>query len=259
MDRRDFIGLFGAGVVGLATGFSPIGALAQQFPPVEALAQEDNSLEGRIAQLQRRIEERPKDPNLHFELSKLYEEDVERYYDEALSEFEDAADRGLKGETVLWNPLGTEITKLGGISLKRGEYDKAIKNFERARVFNNNHSLLYNNIAMAYKGKKDYDETIKYMKKAIDLNPLDADFYISIGMTYLENKDFRLSILNLNRSMYLDDSSKNKDLLFNVAQAYKGLGEYSNAIEALDQLPRKLRKHDTVKAFRKECVRLLNN
>ena len=227
--------------------------------PVAVFAQQDVSLEGRIAQLQQEIAQNPRDANLHFDLSKLYEEDVERYYDESLSEFKVAVDRGLKGKTVIWNTLGDVNAHTGAIALQSGNYDKAIRNFEAAAKFNQNHHVMYGNIAIAYRQKKEFDKSIEYGRKAIDLDPKRAKSYESIGMIYLENKDFRLSVLNLNRAMYLDGSPENKDLLFNVAQAYKGLGEYNNAIEALDQLPRDLRRNDTVKSLRKECVGLLNN
>ncbi len=236
-----------------------VGGLAMGASPVAIFAQQNLSLEGRIAQLQQRIEESPRDANLHFELNKLYEEDIEKYYDEALSSFEKAVDNGLKGKTTIWNNLGDVNAHTGLVALQAGNYDKAIRNFEAAKKFNPNHYVMYSNIGAAYKQKKELDEAIKYIKKSIDLNPKRAKSYESIGMIYLENEDFRLSILNLNRAMYLDDSSENKKAFFNIAQAYKGLGEYSNAVDALDQLPRKLRKNDTVKAFRKECVGLLNN
>ncbi len=217
--------------------------------------QQGISLEGRIAQLQQRVRADPRDPDLHFELSKLYEENIERYYDDALSEFKVAVDKGLKGKTVIWNKLGTEMTNLGVLQVKRGEYDKAIKNFERATVFNPNHYLLYSNFAVAYRGKGNYDKAIEYIKKAIDLNPSKSSFYESAGQVYLENKDFKLSLLNLNRCLYLDP--KNKKVYMSIGRAYKGLGEYNNAIDALDQLPRDLRRNETIKALRKECVGLL--
>ncbi len=247
MNRREFIDLGLTAGVGLAMAISPVSIFAQQ----------NLSLEARISQLQQEVQADPRNPDLHFELSKLYEEDVEKYYDESLSEFKVAVKRGLKGKTVIWNGLGTEVNNVGMAQLRGEKYDEAIKNFERAAVFNPNYAYLYSNFAMAYRGKKDFDEAIKYMKKAIDLDPSEPDFYGSIGMIYLVNKDFRLSILNLNRVMYLDDSSENKKAFFNIAQAYRGLGEYSNAIEALDQLPRDLRKNEMVKSLRNECRSLL--
>ncbi len=91
---------------------------------------QDISLEGRIAELQQKIEQKPRNPDLHFELSKLYEEDVERYYDEALDEFEIAVDKGLKGRTIIWNDLGTRAVNKGVAFLKEEEYDEAIKDYK---------------------------------------------------------------------------------------------------------------------------------
>jgi len=218
-------------------------------------AQQDISLEGRISQLQLKVQADLKNPDLHFELSKLYEEYGQ--YDDALFEFRLAVDNGLKGKIVIWNNLGDVNAHTGLVALQAGNYDKAIRNFGAAAKFNPNHYSMYTNIAVSYRHKKEMDKAIEYGKRAIDLNPSRASLYASIGMLYLENKDFRLSILNLNKDMYLDDSSENKKGFFNVAQAYHGLGEYSNAIEALDQLPRDLRKNEMVRTLRDECRTLL--
>lgn len=214
---------------------------------------QDASLENRIAELKGKIAENPNDPDLHFELSQLYEENVDRYYDESLAEFKIAVDRGLKGKTVIWNTLGDVNAHAGALALAAGNYDKAIRNFEAALKSNPNHYAMYNNIGFAYFQKNEFARAVEYQRKAIDLSPVRAVSYEGIGMLFLESKDFRLSILNLNRFMYLDDSSKNMKAFFNIAQAYHGLGEYARSIEALDQLPRKLKKDDTVKAFRDEC------
>ena len=220
-------------------------------------AQQGNSLEGRIAQLQQRIEERPKDANLHFELSKLYEEDIETYYDEALSEFKVAVDNGLKGRTVIWNDLGDVNVDVGLIALEAGNYDKAIRNFEKAARFNPNHYSMYGNIAVVYWNKKELDKAIEYWKISIDLNPSEADSYESIGVMYLENQEFRLGLLNSNRYLLLNP--ENEEINWSISEAHYGLKQYNKAIEAIDELPRDLRKHDAAKALRKKCVGLLNN
>ena len=218
-------------------------------------AQQDISLEGRIVQLQQRVEEKPRDPDLHFELSKLYEEDVERYYDEALSEFGLAVDNGLEGKS--YNILNRSVTKRNnkGVALvKVKKYDEAIEMFESAieKDPNNNHS--YHNLAVVYILKEDYDEALKYMKKAIDLNPLDVQFYISLGMAHLGKDDFELALLNLRKIEYIDP--KFKGHYFVMGQVYRGLGEYAKAIEALNKLPRDYQEYEKIKAFREECQRL---
>ena len=44
---------------------------------------------------------------------------------------------------------------------------------------------------------------------------------------------------------------------FGMAKAYRGLGQYEDALGALDKLPKSLREHPKVEAFRQECVGLL--
>ncbi len=219
-------------------------------------AQQDVSLEARIAQLQQSIEQDPRNPDLHFELSKLYEEDVGRYYDEALSEFGLAIDNGLKGQP--YNLLNESVIKANNVGTglwKAKRYDAAIESFKLAIGLDPSNPQSYCNTAIAYSSKKEHEEALIYMKKAIDIDPINFPFYRTLGAIYLKKEDFKLVLLSCNKIKYID--SKYNEHYYGIAKAYHGLGQYENAIEALDQLPRDLRKNDTVKAFRKECVGLL--
>ena len=219
-------------------------------------AQQDISLEGRIAQLQQEIEQKPRDPNLHFELSKLYEEDVERYYDEALSEFEYAVDNGLKGKS--YNILNRSVTRKNNKGVKlfeRGKYDEAIKVFKSALEKDLNNPNTYNNLGCAYSAKEQYDKAIEYMKITIDLNPASVMFNQTIGNTCVKKGDFELALLTYKKIEFIDPEYN--EHYYGMARAYHGLEQFDKAINALDKLPRQYREHETVKTFRKECVRLL--
>jgi len=219
--------------------------------------QQDNSLEGRIAQLQQKIEQKPRDPDLHFELNKLYEEDVGRYYDEALSEFKEAVDKGLKGKTVIWNDLGTLSYNKGAEFLGEGKYDEAIEKFEDARKWNPNDVDIYNNIAIAYRFKGDLSEAVEFMKKAVDLDPANDVRYQTLGIIYakigIEKKDFVISLLNFDKVLHLNP--KNKEIYFAMGLAQQNLGEYDEAIKSYKN---HLKYYDSedAKANIKECKRL---
>ena len=230
-------------------------------------AQQDVSLEGRIAQLQQRIDEDPKDPELHFELSKLYEENVERYYDDALSEFKVAIKRGLKGNTVIWNDLGALAYNKGMEFFDEGKYNEAIEKWEDARRWNPNDFDIYTNIAAAYRGKgglskgdeskEYYNEAIKYMKIAVDLDPANDARYQMLGSLYVErgvgNGDFMLGLLNANKTLHLNP--KNERIYFVLGWAQQNLGQYDEAIKAYKK---HLKYNDSERAegLIKECKRL---
>ncbi len=257
MDRRDFIGLVGAGVVGLVAGVSPVVAGAQQFSPVEALAQEDNSLEGRIAQLQRSIEQDPKNPKLHFELSKLYEEDVGRYYDEALSEFGLAVDNGLKGLPKLfrWNEPAKRLNDSGVALFSVGHYDEAIKLYESALKLNPSNPHIYGNLGMAYYQKGEYDKAVEYERKAVDLDRLSIPFHQTLGLMQLKQGNLRGTLLNLSKIVFIDP--KYKGMYFGIGQAHQGLCQYDEAIKAYKTYLKHDKGDEETKGLIKECQRLL--
>ncbi len=218
-------------------------------------AKQDISLERRIAQLQQRIAERPRDPDLHFELSKLYEEDVERYYDESLSEFGLAFKNRNKGETVQWNELSKLASNAGTILAETGQYDDALKRFKSAVDLDPDCPYPYSSIGAIYSIKGEMEQAIKYSNKSIDLYHYEKMFHLNVGAIYVNKGDYELALLSFRKIEIIDP--KYKGHYFDVARAYHGLGQYDKAIDALDRGPREWRKNDTVKEFRKECVKLL--
>ncbi len=221
-------------------------------------AQQGISLETRIAQLQQEVRADPRNPDLHFELSKLYEEDVEKYYDEALSEFGLAVDNGLKRKD--WERNNSKVMKLHnkGVSLfEKGKYDKAIEVFESALERDTNNPLSYNNLGSLYLVKGDLEKAREYMLQAVNLYPTNVDFHMTMGEIYIRKGDFKLALLNYNKIGQI--KPKYDQQYFGIAKAYRGLGQYSDALGALDKLPKSLREHPKVEAFRQECVGLLNN
>ncbi len=216
-------------------------------------AQQDNSLEGRIAQLQQEVQANPRNPDLHFELSKLYEEDVGRYYDEALSEFGLAVDYGLEGRSE-WRD-SRKVGKINnkGISLfNKGKYDKAIEKFEEALEEDTNNPHTYNNLSGVYFTKGEFGKAIEYAKIAVDLDHTNANFHMSTGAAYLKKGDFELSLLNYNKIGHID--SNHYQQYFGVATAYYGLGQYNDAIGALNKLPESVQEIPQIVELRKKCV-----
>ncbi len=235
-----------------------LGGLAMAISPVAVFAQQDISLESRISQLQQEVQADPRNPDLHFELSKLYEEDVEKYYDEALSEFGLAVDNGLKGRSEWKDSRKVGRINNQGVSLfNKGRYDEAIEKFEESLEEDTNNPHTYNNISGVYFTKGEFEKAIEYAKIAVDLDPTNVDFHMSTGAAYLKKGDFELSLLNYNKIGHIDP--KHYQQYFGVALAHKGLGQYENAINVLDKLPESAKEIPQVVELRQECVRLLNN
>ncbi len=227
----------------------------------------DNSLEGRISQLQQEVGADFTNPNLHFELSKLYEEDVEKYYDEALSEFKAAVGRGLKGRSILYDvPIGGVAGSLdatGRKLLERGKYDEAITAFKSANVLSEGDSRIVHNIGVAYMLQGRLDEALESFKDALSLDRTAKEIYQSIGTLYLNKEDPKLALLYFNKGKCIDPNSPFFDL--GIGKSLMMSEQYDEAIQAFDRgldlysQKRRLEKIDKqlikkAEMYRKQCI-----
>ena len=217
-------------------------------------AQEDNSLEGRIAQLQQSIEQDPRNPDLHFELSKLYEENMQ--YDGALDEFGLAVDNGLKGLPKLfrWNEAARNLNDSGVALFGVGQYDEAIKLYESALRLNPNNPNIYANLGTAYYQKGEYDQAVEYERKGANLDRLSVPFHLTLGLMQIEQGDLRGALLSLNKIKHLDSNYKGG--YWGIGRAYQGLGEYDKAIDAYKTYLTVDKGNKEVKALIKDCKKL---
>ncbi len=228
-------------------------------------AQQDISLEGRISQLQQRIEESPRDPDLHFELSKLYEEDVEKYYDQSLSEFKVAVDNGLKGISVLseLSVRGGKMNTTGKKLLESGQYDAALKAFKSAKVLSGGDPRPIYNIGNVYYAQGRLDKALESFKEALSLDRTEEIIYQSIGSVYLSKEDPRLALLYFNKGKCIDPNYPFFDM--GIGKSLMLLEQYDEAIQAFDRglalysQKRRLDKTEKqlikkAKMYRKQCI-----
>ena len=77
---------------------------------------------------------------------------------------------------------------------EKGNYDRAIEDFNMAIELNPNYAYAYNNRGLAYRGKGDFDRAIENFNTAIDLTPNYAVAYNNRGVTYGDKGDFNRAI-----------------------------------------------------------------
>ncbi len=233
-------------------------------------AQQGVSLESRISQLQQEVQADPKNPDLHFGLSQLYEEDVEKYYDESLSEFKIAVDNGLKGISVLseLSVRGGKMNTTGKKLLEQGEYGAALNAFKSAKVLSGGDPRPIYNIGNVYHIQGRLDEALESFKEALGLDRTEKIIYQSIGSVYLGKEDPKLALLYFNKGKCIDPDYPFFDM--GIGKSLMLLERYDEAIQAFDSglalysQKRRLDKTEKqlikkAKMYRKECVRLLND
>ena len=112
---------------------------------------------------------------------------------------------------------------------QKGNYDRAIADYNEAIRLDPNFAKLYNNRGVAYAYKRDYDRAITDFNEAIRLDPDFVDVYNNRGGMYYDMKDYDRAIADYTEVIRLDPNNTdaydnmNKVLVKKVAE--KMLGE----------------------------------
>ena len=81
----------------------------------------------------------------------------------------------------------------------KGEYDRAIEDYDQAILLNPNYAMAYNNRGYAYNDKGDYDRAIDDFDQAIRLDPNLRLPYYKRGVAYFEKRDYDRAIADFAR------------------------------------------------------------
>ncbi len=111
---------------------------------------------------------------------------------------------------------------------EKGDYDKAIENYNMAIILNPSFMEAYFNRGLCYYNKKDYDKAIKNYTKAIELDPNNAVIYNNRGDAYYKLQKYDLAIKDYDRA--LDLNKKYLKAYYNRGLAYAVMEDYDSAI-----------------------------
>lgn len=83
------------------------------------------------------------------------------------------------------------FSNLGNVLNNKGDYERAIQNFEHALEYDRNNEFAYNNIAQAHFQMHKLEEAIPYAEKALEINPKmrQASSLLAIIYDLMENKE----------------------------------------------------------------------
>jgi tetratricopeptide (TPR) repeat protein len=115
----------------------------------------------------------------------------------------------------------------------KGNYDRAIKDFDRALTLDPKWVALYVQRCIAYNDKGDYDRAIKDCDQAIRLHPNDVDAFSARALVYRQRGDYDRAIKDLDEAIALDP--KNARAFVNRGIVYESKGDYDRAIKDLDE------------------------
>jgi tetratricopeptide (TPR) repeat protein len=118
---------------------------------------------------------------------------------------------------------------------RKGQYDQAISNFNKALEINPRDIKAYHNRGHAYAEKGQYDQAISDYTKALEMNPRDARAYNSLAWVLATAKEpgFRNGKKAVDLALKACELSdwKNPEHLDTLAAAYARIGDFENAVK----------------------------
>jgi lipoprotein NlpI len=116
---------------------------------------------------------------------------------------------GLLGALALaWVTACTEssreaesLTSAGVTHLQQREFDRAIRDFDRALTLQPGLVVAWRNRGLAHRSKGDYERALADYEQALLFAPSDARIYMERGLVYLTMGDFNASIRDFERAI----------------------------------------------------------
>ena len=134
----------------------------------------------------------------------------------------------LDSKIRLLRERGAEYVERGNALANKGDYDKAIADYNQALTINPNDADSYYNRGIARYSKGDYDKAIADYTEALAINPKYANAYSGRGNAYQGKGEYDKAIADCNEAIRLDRNNANAYSSRGGAWANKG--EYDKAI-----------------------------
>ncbi|MGH6854589.1 MAG: tetratricopeptide repeat protein [Aestuariivirga sp.] len=129
--------------------------------------------------------------------------------------------------------VATAYNNRGFAYYDKGEYDRAIADFDKAIALNPKYAKPYNNRGFAYYDKGEYGRAIADFDKAIALNLKYAKPYYNRGLAYYDKGEYARAIADYDKAIALNP--KYAKPYYNRGLAYYDKGEYDRAIADYDR------------------------
>ncbi len=122
----------------------------------------------------------------------------------------------------------------GNKHLNKGEYDRAIADYDQAICLDPKYVAAFCNRGAAYQGKSEHDHAFADCDQAIKLDPKCANTYVSRAIAYNDRGDFDRAIADYDQAIRLDP--KDTSVYGNRGNAYYYKGDYDCAVADYEQI-----------------------
>ncbi len=162
--------------------------------------------------------------NIHLRRGK--ESYFKGYFNDAIAEFKEVVESASPD-----SDKAVALTFIGIINDEQGKTDEAIEYYRRALRFNGSDPLIYRNMALAYRHKKDYAAAKDAIERAISLDPNSTSNKVLYGNILFEQRNYDGA-----RKMYQDALSRdpeNASALYNLGIVLLRGGDKVSGMEYL--------------------------
>jgi transitional endoplasmic reticulum ATPase len=116
----------------------------------------------------------------------------------------------------------------GNDLFEKGEFDKAIENYNMAIILNPTFSESYFNRGLCYYNLKNFDKSVSDYTKAAELDPKNPVIYNNRGDAYYRKQDFQNAIVDYDKALGLN--KKYLKAFYNRGLAYACIQDYEKAV-----------------------------
>lgn len=126
------------------------------------------------------------------------------------------------------------------------QYDLAVKYLNKALQIDNKDGVVYHNLGIVYKHKKDYKKAAESLCMAVKYNKNFVKSYLSLASLYFYLKDYRHSFKYYKLASNLNPS--NMEIKYNIGICYFKLGKVDKGMEALESIIKSEYISDAIKS-----------
>ncbi len=119
--------------------------------------------------------------------------------------------------------------QMGNDYYEKGDYDKAIENYNMAILLNPVFSEAYFNRALSYYQLKNFDKSIADYTKSMELDPQNPIIYNNRGDAFYRKQDFQSAIKDYDKAIMLNPNYLKA--FYNRGLSYASVEEYEKAVE----------------------------